>query len=238
MANTPIKLSVCSPIHNEETNVEELVQRVHQAITPRFQTNWEQILVDDGSQDSSLEIMERLTNEYSTLKLIKHEKNQGERAAWSTAFNEAKGEVVVLLAGDLQSQPEDIPNLVSLVIDEGFDVGTGLRANRKDGFYYWAATRILNSYMCLVFGLKVRDVSSSFFAVKNHFVKQLNMVQNDHRYILAIFGRRGATMKEIPITHRPRIAGRSHYSKLKVLCAIPEMLRFTYRYFKGFYDYS
>lgn len=231
-----VRVSVCSPIHNEKENLPSLVDRVHRTMTPLYGRSWEQILVDDGSDDGSSEITEELMGQYPNLVLAKHQTNLGERVAWSTAFDVARGEVVVIIAGDLQSQPEDAPKLLDIVFEEGFDVGTGARRHRKDSPYYRFATRILNAYMCVAFNLEVRDVSSSFLAVKSSFIEKLTLVENDHRYILAILKKRGARIKEIPVAHRPRIAGASHYTQWKVLWAIPEVFRFTLRYSRGFYD--
>jgi len=230
-----IKVSVCSPIHNEKDNILPLVDRVHKTMA-NFGTNWEQILVDDGSNDGSNETIVKLQKKYPNLVLYSHKRNLGERAAWKTAFDKARGEVIVLLAGDLQSPPEEIPKLLNIVFKENFDVGTGLRKNRKDSLYYRCATRILNFFMCVVFNLKVKDVSSSFFAVKSHFIKDLKLIENDHRYILAIFKKRKATIKEISVNHQARIAGKSHYTPWKVFWAIPEVIRFTLRASKGFYN--
>jgi len=235
MAVGVINVSVCSPVHNERENISSLVERVHRTITPLFGRDWEQILVDDGSSDGSAEIISQLMIEFPTVVLIRHNKNQGERSAWSTAFNAARGKVVVLLAADLQSHPEDIPHLLD-VVSHGYDVGTGERRSRKDGRYYWLATRILTLYTSIIFHLNVRDVSSSFFAVKAEFLKALPLVENDHRYILAILGRRGARIGEIPVQHTARVAGASHYTRSKVLWAIPEVIRFTFRYLTKFYD--
>ena len=234
----PIVISICSPVHNEEPNLRELVARVHAVLQPRFGDRMEQILVDDGSTDESADLIRQLQTTHSNLVLLQHATNQGERAAWKTAFDAARGDVVVLMAADLQSQPEDLPGLIDVVLDEGYDVASGERVRRRDGTYYWLATRILNAYMCRVFSLDVRDVSSSFFAARKELVKNLDLVNNDHRYILALFRKRGARIEEVPITHAARKAGDSHYSKLKVLAAIPELIRFTWRYYRGDYGPS
>ena len=236
MDQDTIRVSVCSPIHNEKENLPALVDRVHRTMIPLHGHCWEQVLVDDGSTDGSAEVIAGLSEAYPCLVSLKHPTNLGERAAWSTAFQTARGEVVAVIAGDLQLQPEDIPRLLDVVFQEGFDVGTGERVRRKDGLYYWSATRILNLYMRVMFGLDVKDVSSSFFAARSRFVKGLPLAEHDHRYILAILKRRGARIKEVPVEHGARMAGRSHYTRWKVLWAIPEVVRFTARHFRGFYD--
>ncbi len=142
-----------------------------------------------------------------------------------------------MLAADLQNDPSDIPRLIRGV-EEGFDCCTGARVGRKDGLYFSAATLVLSAFMAIAFGLRVRDVSSSFFAVRRRFLQGLRLLENDHRYILAILSRRGASVQEIPTRHRPRRRGRSHYSRWKVLRAAPEVARFSARFFAGYYDGS
>jgi glycosyltransferase involved in cell wall biosynthesis len=230
-----IRVSVCSPVHNEEGNLVALVNEIHQVMEPLYGAAWEQVLVDDGSTDRSAAIMAGLC-EGHRLQLLSHEHNQGERAAWKTAFDHARGEIVVMLAADLQNDPRDIPRLVQGVETGGVDCCTGRRVQRKDGLYYRAATRVLNAYMATFFSLEVEDVSSSFFAVRRRFAAGLPLLDNDHRYILPIFKQRGAIVREIPTAHYGRRSGRSHYSRAKVLRAIPEVLRFSARCLAGRYD--
>lgn len=230
------RVSVCSPVHNEETNLHRLVAQMQAAMSPVFGTDWEQVLVDDGSTDSSAAIIRELAADHHALRLISHHRNMGEWAAWQTAFDNASGRIVVLLAADLQNDPGDIPSMVEALSDEAEDCCTGFRTDRKDGLYYWLATRVLNGFMRVAFGVDVRDVTSSFFAVRRRYVENLRLVKNDHRYILAIFRRRGAQIVEVPTTHQPRVSGSSHYSRWKVLWAVPEVLAFGRRFFAGFYD--
>jgi glycosyltransferase involved in cell wall biosynthesis len=232
-----ILVSICSPVHNEKDNIKQFIERTNRSIRPIYRNNWELVLVDDGSTDSSGEIIKKLRKKYDNIVYLKHKHNMGERAAWATAFKHAKGDLIVILASDLQSHPEDIPKLVNMVHNNKYDVCTAYRKNRKDGVFYWIATRVLNTFMCTIFKLKVADVSSSFFAVKNMYIKNIKLIKNDHRYILAIFRRKGASIKEVDVEHSSRLHGKSHYRKLKVLFAIPELLGFVLRYFRGFYNY-
>jgi len=232
MKKRKITLSICNPVHNEEGNIKELVERTHRTINPLFKGKWEHILVNDGSDDNSEVIIKELREKHHNIVLVNHQKNKGEAAAWTTAFKKAKGEVTVILAADLQSPPEEIPKLLEVIFKKGYDVGTGRRAARKDGLFNWLVARILNLFMSLVFGLRgIQDVSSSFFAVKTNFVKNLQLLKNDHRYILAIFKQRGALIKEVSFKHYSRVRGKSHYTQFKGITAIPEIFRFTVRFY-------
>ena len=231
-----MRISVCSPVHNEEHNLRRLVEEIRATMTGRYGEDWEQVLVDDGSTDGSAAVVRDLAARHHALRLISHPQNRGERAAWSTAFRNASGDILVMLAADLQNEPRDIPRLVDVVCAGEADCCTGARRGRRDAPFYRCATRILSMYVTLVYGVHVRDVSSSFFAVRACHARGLRLVHNDHRYILAIFRRRGARIREIETTHRARQAGRSHYTRWKVLRALPELLAFTRRFFGGFYD--
>ena len=235
MATSSPRVSICSPVHNEAANIPRLVGEIGAVARRAFGDAWEQVLVDDGSADNSGALIEEAGRADPAVRLIRHERNQGERAAWKTAFAQARGEIVVLLAADLQNDPADIPRLVDGVERGAADCCTGYREQRKDGVYYWAATRLLNGFMRAAFGVRVRDVSSSFFAVRRRCVADLDLVENDHRYILALFAQRGARIVEIPTAHRARESGASHYSRWKVLWAVPEVARFGWRFHRGFY---
>jgi dolichol-phosphate mannosyltransferase len=236
MNETALKVSVCTPAHNEEANVERLIERVDDVLRPLCGNTWEHLIVDDGSSDRTAELIRRSEKEHPQVRLLRHEKNRGECAAWKTAFDAARGEVIVMLACDLQSHPEDIPLLLAQVWEHGYDVGTGARSARKDGWYYWAATRVLTTYMHYAFDVEITDVSSSFFAARSQFLKNAPLRLNDHRYIMAVMRHRSARIREVQTRHSPRTAGSSHYSRWKVLKAIPEVLRFTARLYSGELD--
>ena len=229
-------LSICSPVYNEEGNLRELTRRITAALDDAGLGPWECILVDDGSTDASGRILNEICAADPRFRAFHHDGNRGERAAWHTAFRHARGEVACIIAADLQSPPEELPKLVGVIVDEGFDVGTGRRAQRKDGLFYFIATWILTQFSRIAWKVDVRDVSSSFFAVRTKFLQDHTLVENDHRYILAILKRRGASIKEIDTSHFARLRGSSHYSRMKVLKAFPEVARFTLRLYNGYYD--
>jgi glycosyltransferase involved in cell wall biosynthesis len=231
-----ISVSVVSPVHNELENLPELIRRMEAVMGPLFGDAWEYVLVDDGSTDGSSALLDELAAANPHLRVVHHQRNQGERAAWKTGFSVVRGQVVAMLAADLQSPPEDLPGLIDVVRTQGFDVGSGWRKRRRDAVFYSLTTAVLTFYSKLVFDVHVQDVSSSFFAVSGHLVADLDLVENDHRYILAIFRRRGGTIKEIPIHHCPRTHGVSHYRWTKIFGAASEIVRFTRRWRKGFYD--
>ena len=231
-----ILVSVCSPVHNEQDNIPELIERMRKAMNPEFAGRWEFVLVNDGSSDNSLALLEEFAREDPSIRVFSHDRNRGERSGWLTAYREARGDVIAVLAADLQPLPEAVPLLVNAVLKDGYDVGTGARQRRQDGFYYTFNTFFFSLFQRLFFDLEVRDVSSNFLATRRELVRHMRMIKNDHRYILPILRRRGAKIKEIEVEHHARKAGHTHYSKWKILPAIPQTLMFMVRLFTGYYD--
>ena len=193
----------------------------------------------NGSADGSGALLDRIAATDSRVRVLHHERNLGEWAAWKTAFGASRGNVVCMLASDLQPPPEELPKLIDLITIQGFDVGSGRRKDRKDGLFYRTATYVLTRFANTFWDLHVRDVSSSFFAVRGDLARNAKMVRNDHRYILAIFRAMGASIGEVDtISHAQRRYGQSHYKKSKVVKAVPEVARFTARLLRGYYAQS
>jgi len=229
-------VSVCSPVHNELGNLHEFVARVASALDQAGYVKWEAVLVDDGSTDGSGALLDEIASADSRIIVFHHNRNQGEWAAWKTAFRESKGDVVCMIASDLQPPPEELPRLLDLVVVGGADVGSGRRTDRKDDLFYRLATIVLTRYANLVWRVPLRDISSSFFAVRGHFARGAKMVRNDHRYIMAIFKALGASIAETDtMRHQQRRYGTSHYKKSKVIKAVPEVIMFTTRLLTGYY---
>ena len=231
-----VLVSVCSPVHDEAGNLREFITRVAASLESAGYTNWEAVLADDGSTDGSGDLLDEIATHDARVRVIHHATNLGEWAAWKTVFAASRGGVVCMLASDLQPPPEELPKLLDLVVIDGFDVGTGRRTDRSDGPFYRTATFVLTRFANIFWDLGVRDVSSSFFAVRGDLARQAKMLRNDHRYILAIFRAMGASIAEVDtIRHASRRYGHSHYKKSKVVRAVPEVALFTIRLLGGYY---
>ena len=125
-------LSIVVPIYNEVDNLRPLCQRVHAVLAP-MDWSYELILIDDGSQDGSSELMAELYAEDDTLKVLRFRRNFGQTAALAAGFEHAHGDVIVSMDGDLQNDPVDIPRLLAK-LDEGYDLVNGWRVKRQDPF--------------------------------------------------------------------------------------------------------
>lgn len=203
-------LSLIIPVYNEEENLEALQTRI-QTIMEGFKFTYEIIYVDDGSRDRSFSILERLANLDKRIKVIKFRKNYGQTAAMSAAIDASTGEVIIPLDADLQNDPQDIPRLLEK-IDEGYDVVSGWRKHRQDTFITRKLPSMMaNSLISSVTGVHLHDYGCSLKAYRAEIIKDVRLYGEMHRFIPAFSALEGARVTEIPVTHHPRMAGKSKY---------------------------
>jgi dolichol-phosphate mannosyltransferase len=199
-----LEISVVVPLFNEEENVAELQRQIEDA-TEDF--THEIIFVDDGSTDDTAQRV--ATSE--RVRLVRFKKNAGQSAAMFAGMKAARGDVIVLLDGDLQNDPADIPSLV-IRLREGFDLVCGYRKNRKDTAFKRIQSRIANAVRSRFIGDGVRDTGCSLKAMKRERVNDLVPFVGMHRFIPAFIRRAGYRITEVPVNHRPRLHGVSKYN--------------------------
>lgn len=203
-------ISIVIPIHNEEPAILPLYDRLT-TVLEGIRKPYEILFVDDASTDRSFELLANLVETDARLKVIRLRRNFGQTAALSAGFDEAQGEVIVSLDGDLQHEPEDIPNLLAK-IDEGYDIASGWRKNRIDNAVTRKIpSRIANWMMSKVSGLDLHDFGTTFKAYRAEVLKDVNLYGELHRFIPALASQYGARVVEVPIKNVPRAAGESHY---------------------------
>jgi len=200
-------------IFNEEDNIEPLTLDILKTYD-RHNIDGEVLLVDDGSTDSSPEICDRLVLEHDRARAIHHRPNRGRSYAIQTGFENAKGDVVIIMDGDRQYEPEEIPDFLKK-IDEGYDVVTGYRYQRADVFYRKWESIIYNRLIIKrLFGLDVKDQNSGFKAFKREAALRMDFNPDGylgiHRFILPLAALKGLRIAEIPISHYPRKEGNSY----------------------------
>jgi glycosyltransferase involved in cell wall biosynthesis len=205
-----VDVSVVIPVFNEHESIPELYDRLS-ASMQSTEKIYEIIFIDDGSTDSTFEILNGIQFRDSRVWVIQLRRNFGQSAAFSAGFDLAHGEAIVTMDGDLQNDPADIPNLLEK-LDEGFDVVSGWRVDRKDLFL----TRRLpsmaaNAIISKVTGLDLHDYGCSLKAYRQEVVKNINLYGELHRFIPAIASWMGIKVAEIPVNHSFRKHGRSHY---------------------------
>lgn len=203
-------ISVVIPIHNEEPAILPLYDRLT-AVMEGMRKPYEIIFVDDASVDRSFELLANLVETDNRLKVIRLRRNFGQTPALAAGFDEAQGEVIVSLDGDLQHAPEDIPALLAK-IDEGYDIASGWRKNRIDNAVTRKIpSRIANWLMAKASGVKLHDFGTTFKAYKAEVLKDVNLYGELHRFIPALASFYGARIAEVPIRNTPRVSGASHY---------------------------
>jgi len=196
-------VSVVVPLYNEEGNIAELQRELTAALEG---IDHEIILVDDCSQDETLARIERRPE----VRVIQFAKNTGQSAAMYAGIQAARGEIIVLLDGDRQNDPADIPKLLA-GIAEGADLVCGYRANRKDTTFKRVQSRIANSVRSRFTGDGVRDTGCTLKAMRRECREALVPFYGMHRFIPALVKGMGYKLVEVPVHHRPRVAGVSKY---------------------------
>jgi glycosyltransferase involved in cell wall biosynthesis len=204
-----VAISVVVPVKDEEDNVEPLYRSLVDELDA-LGRSYEIILVDDGSEDQTHPRLLRLAASDPNLKLIQLRRNFGQTAAMSAGFDHATGAVIVPMDGDLQNDPKDIRRLVEK-IDEGYDVVSGWRQDRKDGFLRRLPSRMANWLIGRVTGVRLHDYGCTLKAYRSDIVRDTNLYGEMHRFLPALAYQTGARITEIPVAHHSRSSGRSKY---------------------------
>ncbi len=202
VANAPA-FSVIVPLFNEEENISILQSELREALDG---LDYEIVFVDDGSVDCTVERIETAPN----VRLIRFEKNTGQSAALYAGLQAARGANAVLIDGDLQNDPADIPRLLA-EIARGADLVCGYRINRQDTLVKRLTSSIANAVRSRFTKARVRDTGCTLKAIRRECVSALVPFKGMHRFIPALIKGAGYRLVEIPVNHRPRRFGRSKY---------------------------
>jgi len=203
-------LSVVIPVYNEEGNLALLYARVRDACVP-LQKSFEIIFVDDGSQDRTYNILEKIHSSDCRVKVIRFRKNFGQTAAMAAGFEHANGRIIVSMDGDLQNDPADIPRLLA-ELDQGFDVVCGWRKDRKDKFISRRIPSLMANWLIAkITHVPIHDNGCSLKAYRAEVIKNVLLYSEFHRFIPAMSTLAGARIGEIVVRHHPRQFGRSKY---------------------------
>ena len=231
-------LSIVVPLYNEEESVEALVKGIEET-GHRFDFAYEIVLVDDGSTDGTWNIVEQLASRIPYLRGVKFRRNYGQTSAMVAGFEHAQGEIIVTLDGDLQNDPADIPKLLEK-IDEGYDIVSGWRKDRKDHFSRVLPSKIANAIISHSTKVRLHDYGCSLKAYRANCVKALNAYGEMHRFFPALASMTGAKITEIPVAHHPRKFGSSKYGFDRIfkvfsdIFAMNLIIRFSSYPLKGF----
>jgi dolichol-phosphate mannosyltransferase len=200
--NSP-QVSVVVPLFNEEANMPILQSELRAALGD---LDHEIIFVDDGSIDRTVERIENAAN----VQVLRFAKNAGQSAATYAGLQAARGATAVLIDGDLQNDPADIPKLLA-EISRGADLVCGYRAQRKDTLVKRLTSRVANFVRSRFTKDGVRDTGCTLKAMRRECIGALVPFKGMHRFIPALIRAAGYRLVEIPVNHRPRRFGRSKY---------------------------
>jgi glycosyltransferase involved in cell wall biosynthesis len=225
-------ISIVVPIHNEEPSILPLYDRLT-ATMEKLQRQYELIFVDDASADRSFELLANLVEIDPRMKVVRLRRNFGQTAALSAGFDEAEGDIVVSMDGDLQHAPEDIPALLER-LDQGYDIASGWRKHRVDNLVLRKIpSRIANWLMAKTSGVALHDFGTTFKAYRAEILKDVNLYGELHRFIPALASFYGARVIEVPISNINRPAGESHYGIGRTFRVLFDILtiQFLLKYF-------
>ncbi len=213
-------VTILVPLYNEEESLRELYKAVQAGMSP-LDRSWEILFVNDGSTDSSMEILEQLHGEYENVGVIAFGRNLGKSAAMSVGFKEASGQIVITMDADLQDDPAEIPQMLKR-LDDGFDLVSGWKRERKDPLSKRLPSKVFNWTTGLVSGVHLHDMNCGLKAYRREVVKTIKVYGELHRYtpVLAHFA--GFSVTEVPVRHHPRRFGHSKFG--------------AERFLKGFFD--
>ena len=219
-------ISVVVPVHDEERSVALLLDELA-SVLDGLGRPWEAVFVDDGSTDGTFGALTRLHGAHDNVRVVRLRRNFGKAAALQAGFEEARGDVVVTIDGDLQDDPAEIPRLLAK-LDEGFDLVSGWKAKRRDPLSRRIPSRIFNRVTGRLSGLRLHDLNCGLKAYRAEVVKGLRIYGELHRFIPVLAHYRGFRVAELPVNHRPREHGRSRYGMERYLRGFLDLLTVTF----------
>lgn len=209
-----LDISVIVPLFNEAESLPELYAWIDRVMKEN-NFSYEVIFVNDGSTDNSWEVIEKLSQESSNVRGIKFRRNYGKSPALYCGFKEAKGNVVITMDADLQDSPDEIPELYRMITEDGYDLVSGYKQNRKQGdpLSKTIPTKLFNATARKVSGIhNLHDFNCGLKAYRQDVVKNIEVYGEMHRYIPYLAKNAGFDkIGEKPVHHQARQYGKSKF---------------------------
>ena len=221
-------ISVVIPIYNEEQSIHMLIKKLMKLKAEPRIDNLEVFFINDGSKDKSLEIIRENIQDHKDFKIINLSRNYGQTAAIAAGIDNANNDIIITMDGDLQNDPDDIPKLL-LKLDEGVDVVSGWRKNRKDDFLTKVLpSKIANRLISWISGVYLHDYGCTLKAYRKQVLKGLNLYGEMHRFIPILTSWQGGKVTEIPVKHHARKHGKSNYGLSRTFVVIIDLIFIKY----------
>ncbi len=225
-------LSIIISLYNEEESLRELIAWINKAISESFlkDKEWEIIMVNDGSTDGSWKVIEELSEQDPHIRAISFRRNYGKSAALFKGFEAAEGEVVVTMDADLQDDPEEIPALYKMVMEEGYDLVSGWKKKRHDNtFTKNIPSKLYNYTARKVTGLKLHDMNCGLKGYKKEVVKAVEVYGDMHRYIPYLALNAGySKIGEKVVKHQKRKFGKSKFGVSRFFNGVLDLMTIAF----------
>jgi len=204
----PVDISIIVPVFDEEDNVLPLAREIARALDKEPRT-FELVFVDDGSRDKTWDRIQEARRLDPRVRGVRHARNSGQSAALWTGIESTTSGIVATLDGDLQNDPADLPRLFAEL--HSVDFVSGVRLNRQDNWLRRVSSSIARRARKAVLGADFRDTGCALRAFKRTALDGVLPFHGWHRFLPILVEGGGATTKEVPVNHRPRVAGVSKY---------------------------
>ncbi len=211
-------LSIIVPVYNEEENVGLLTQKIHESLEGY---HYELIYIDDFSTDQTKKVIRDMKD--PKVVLVELKKNYGQSLALAAGIDTAKGEYIITMDGDLQNDPSDIPSMLDIAVNEEYDVVTGIRQKRQDSIFKTFPSKIANFLIRRTVKLDIKDNGCALKVFTKETAKNLNLYGEMHRFIALLAYLDGAQIKQVPVKHHARNAGKSKYGLERIFKVIADL---------------
>jgi glycosyltransferase involved in cell wall biosynthesis len=216
------EISVVVPVFDEEGSLRELHRQLSEVLG-RMGLSYEIIYVDDGSRDGSLAILRDIFQKDAGVRVLSFRRRYGKSAALAVGFEEARGAVIVTIDADLQDDPAEIPNLVAK-LNEGYDLVSGWKRQRRDPISKTVPSRIFNTVVAWVTGLRLHDINCGLKAYRRAVTDELKVYGELHRFLPVFAHKESFRVGEVPVTHHPREFGKTKYGVRRFINGFLDLL--------------
>ena len=223
-----IDISVVVPVYDERDSLPELMEWIDGVMRPEGYS-YEVVMIDDGSDDDSWNVIERLSEQYPELRAIGFIRNYGKSAALYCGFEAARGEVVITMDADLQDSPDEIPELYRMITEQGYDLVSGWKKHRYDPIGKTLPSKFFNATARAVSGIKLHDFNCGLKAYRKKVVKSIEVFGEMHRYIPILAARAGfKRIGEKEVHHRARKYGVSKFGMERMVKGYLDLITVTF----------